>query len=200
GEGGAMQDLTDQVYQVRRERLQQAVREGRFIHIPPAHQGAAPDAVATSEELGLEGIVAKECDSSYEPGRRRREWIKIKHQAHQEVVVIGWRTGLGARSASFGSLLLAIPDQQGTLHYAGRVGTGFREEQLTQIRARLQKLTRKTPPAKDVPAADQRDAHWVSPKLVGEVQYSETTRDGRLRHPVWRGWRPDKDPEQVRRE
>ncbi len=70
GEGGAMQDLTDQVYQVRRERLQQAVREGRFIHIPPAHHGAAPDAVATSEELGLEGIVAKECDSSYEPGRR----------------------------------------------------------------------------------------------------------------------------------
>lgn len=199
-EGGAMQDLTDQVYQVRRERLQQAVREGRFIHIPPAHHGAAPDAVATSEELGLEGIVAKECDSSYEPGRRSREWIKIKHQAHQEVVVIGWRQGQGARSSSFGSLLLAIPDQQGTLHYAGRVGAGFREEQLTQIRARLQKLTRKTPSAKDVPAADQRDAHWVSPKLVGEVQYSETTRDGRLRHPVWRGWRPDKDPEQVRRE
>ncbi len=92
--------------------------------------------------------------------------------------MIGWRQGQGARSSSFGSLLLAIPDQQGTLHYAGRVGTGFRQEQLTQIRARLQKLTRKTPPAKDVPAADQRDAHWVSPKLVGEVQYSETTRDG----------------------
>src|SRR5699024_586692 len=108
------------------------------------------------------------------------------------------------RADTFGSLLLAVPeagagpDATGAeLHYAGRVGTGFAGQELVDLRAQLQRIRRKTPAAQDVPAADRRDAEWVSPKLVGEVSHSGRTRDGRLRHPVWRGLRPDKEPDDV---
>ena len=197
-DGAAVQDLTALGYTERRQRLATLVSEGEHIHIPPEHPGALAQALATSDDLGLEGVMAKECDSPYEPGVRSETWIKLKHQRHQEVVVIGWREGHGSRERSFGSLLVAVPDPHGVLKYAGRVGSGFTDDQLGSIHQSLQRMQRKTPPVADVPAADRRDAHWVSPREVGEVRYSERTRDGRLRHPVWRGWRPDKQPGEVR--
>jgi bifunctional non-homologous end joining protein LigD len=98
-----------------------------------------------------------------------------------------------------GSLLVGIPDAEG-LRYVGRVGTGFTDRQLAVMRTRLDKLARKTSPLRDVPSTDGRDAHWVTPSLVGEVEFAEITADGRLRAPAWRGWRPDKDPSDVIRE
>jgi bifunctional non-homologous end joining protein LigD len=87
------------------------------------------------------------------------------------------------------------------LHYAGHVGTGFTEAMLTDLSARLRPLARKTPPVADeVPRPHARDAQWVTPKLVGEVAFTEWTTDGRLRHPAWRGLRPDKFPDEVVRE
>lgn len=83
------------------------------------------------------------------------------------------------------------------LHYVGRVGTGFSRVELDDAAAHLGRIIRKTPPVAGVPSADRRDATWVSAKFVGEVKYSEVTDDGRLRHPVWRGWRPDKEPADV---
>ncbi|GAB3277072.1 ATP-dependent DNA ligase [Sinomonas notoginsengisoli] len=165
-----------------------------------AASGARDDAehvLAASAEHGLEGIVAKRLGTRYEPGRRSGAWVKIKNERTQEVVVAGWREGNGSRAATIGSLLLGIPDDAGRLAYAGRVGSGFTEGMLAEIARRLHALERKTSPLEDVPAADARDAHWVRPKLVGEVTYSEMTSGGRLRHPVWRGWRPDKDPADV---
>ena len=193
---GKAEDLTDRSYSDRRKLLISHVRTGKHVHIPEAHDGSLQEALETSTELGLEGIVAKRLDGRYRPGKRSGDWMKVKHERHQEVVVIGWRHGKGNRADTVGSLLLAVP-KGGELHYAGRVGTGFTDRQLEAARTKLEKLRRKTPAAKDVPAADSHDAVWVSPKLVGEVRYGETTGGGRLRHPVWRGWREDKDPGQV---
>jgi bifunctional non-homologous end joining protein LigD len=95
-----------------------------------------------------------------------------------------------------GSLLVGIPDG-GSLRYVGRVGSGFSFRELTELRQTVDRLARKTSPFQDVPREDSADAHWVAPQLVGEVTYSEWTGTGRLRHPVWRGWRLDKDPSEV---
>ncbi|GAA1723005.1 ATP-dependent DNA ligase [Brachybacterium phenoliresistens] len=182
----------------RRAALAEVITSGERVQVPPADDGTLEEAIALSRELGLEGVVAKRASSTYRPGARGRTWIKIKHERHQEVVVIGWRTGQGARTGAFGSLLLAVPDEDGTLHYVGRVGTGFRDRDLERIGAALRSRERKTPPADDVPAADRRDAHWVRADLVGEVRFSERTAEGRLRHPRWRGLREDKDASAVR--
>ncbi|MGP5263026.1 non-homologous end-joining DNA ligase, partial [Glutamicibacter arilaitensis] len=190
-------DLTAVPYGQRRQRLEGLELDGRYVQVPPAHTGTLEEAIATSSELGLEGIVAKKRSSAYELGGRSGSWIKIKHQRHQEVVVIGWRAGQGSRTRTLASLLLAVPGEDG-LEYAGRVGTGFSDAQLASIRERLGKIERQTPPAKNVPAAHQRDAHWVDPEYVAQVRYSELTGERLLRHPVWRGWRDDKQPDQVR--
>ncbi|MGJ3402287.1 ATP-dependent DNA ligase [Glutamicibacter sp. Je.9.36] len=190
-------DLTALPYEQRRQRLAGLDLDHQYVQVPPAHTGTLKQAIDTSRALGLEGVMAKERDSVYELGQRSTSWVKLKHQRHQEAVVIGWRSGQGSRSRSLASLLLAIPGNGG-LEYAGRVGTGFSDAQLAEIRERLEKIERKTPPAKNIPAAHQSDAHWVSPKYVAEVRYSELTSDRLLRHPVWRGWRDEKQPDEVR--
>ncbi|TFD72111.1 ATP-dependent DNA ligase [Cryobacterium fucosi] len=193
------QDLTGLSYAARRDILGQVVNGDGPVQVPPAFDGGAATAIRASRELGLEGIVAKRLDGRYEPGRRSRSWIKIKHHSTQEVVVGGWRPGTGHRSGSVGSLLVGIPDG-GTLAYSGRVGTGFRDRDLDEILDRLRPIGATASPFAEVPATDAGDAHWVQPILVGEVEFAEWTETGRLRHPVWRGWRPDKSPADVARE
>ncbi len=192
-------DVTDQPYTARRELLRQLVPDGDVVQVPEAFAGDLEQAVEESKRLGLEGVVAKVADSRYRPGKRSDAWLKLKHQRMQEVVVGGWRPGNGARSGTIGSLLLGIPGEDG-LHYAGRVGTGFSEQVLDDLLKRLKRLERKTSPFVDVPRDAARDAHWVTPRLVGEVTFTEWTSDGSLRHPAWRGLRPDKSPEDVRPE
>ncbi len=165
----------------------------------PPFDGDLDGALATSRELGLEGVVAKRVDAPYESGRRSSAWIKIKHHRAQEVVVGGWRPGSGSRASGIGSLLVGVPGPDG-LEYAGRVGTGFTERDLADALRRFGPLARKTSPFADVPAADARDAHWITPRLVGEVEFAEWTSTGRLRQASWRGWRHDKSPDEVVRE
>ena len=183
--------LLQETYTKRREALFAAVTEGQYIHLPPAHPGTIDEAMATSRELGLEGVVAKRTDGRYATGTRSRSWLKIKDERHQEVIVIGWHKGSGSRSDTLGSLLLAVNDG-GALRYVGRVGSGFSARELKDATAQLKNFERQTPPVKDIPAAERRDVVWTTPKLVGEVKFTERTADGRLRHPTWRGWRPDK--------
>ena len=188
-------------YETRRERLQQVVsptRSGR-VQVPPTFAGDLEHAMESSLKLGLEGVVAKRRDSQYRPGRRSPAWTKIKHHRTQEVVIGGWRPGQGNRSSTIGSLLVGIPADDG-IRYVGRVGTGFGERELTDLRRTLDRHARKTPSLSGVPSADLRDARWVSPVLVGEVEFAEWTSGGRLRQPSWRGLRPDKSPEEVRPE
>jgi bifunctional non-homologous end joining protein LigD len=185
-------------YRERREALFETVETNAHIQLPHADHGDVDHAIELSKELQLEGVMAKTESGVYRPGKRSRTWIKIKNARHQEVVVIGWRHGKGGRSGSIGSLLVAVPDAEGTLRYAGRVGTGFSDRDLEQIATTLGSRTRKTPPVDDVPSADRRDAEWVRADLVAEVRYAERTEDGRLRHPVWRGWRRDQEAQEVR--
>lgn len=125
--------------------------------------------------------------------------MKIKHIQTQEVVIVGWSPGSGNRQGTVGSLLMATP-VDGRLRYVGKVGSGFDDAGLRQAARRLAKVQRRTAQITDVPAADARGVQWVSPVHVGEVSYSERTTSGRLRHPVWKGWRDDKSATDVRLE
>jgi bifunctional non-homologous end joining protein LigD len=193
------ESLDELPYDERRERLLAAVAETDAVKVPADAGRDLRRALATSRRLGLEGVMAKRRDSPYRRGRRSRDWIKLKHVLTQEVVIGGWKPGKGNRADTLGSLLLGIPED-GVLRYAGKVGTGFTDAELTKLRARLDSLERKTSPLEGVPTAEARDAHWVTPSLVGEVVYAEATSDGRLRAPAWKGLRPDKDPGEVVRE
>ena len=192
------QSLIKKTYEERREILENLIppEPGSRIQVPPIFEGDLRAALETADQLRLEGVVAKRRNSIYQPGRRTHIWLKIKLHRAQEVVIGGWREGQGRRGGGVGSLLMGLPTEAG-LHYVGRVGSGFNDRQLDDIQAKLEKLMRKTSPFIDVPREDARDAHWVTPSLVGEVTYGELTEPGRLRHPVWRGLRPDKSPDEV---
>lgn len=190
------QPLTGQAYRERRDRLEATVTATGRVQVPPRFDGDFAAAFQTSRQLALEGVMAKRLDGRYTSGRRSRDWLKIKHFRAQEVVVGGWRPGRGNRSGTIGSLLLGVPTETG-LHYVGRVGTGFSDRELAEIRSRLTRLVRKTTPFSDVPTTDAQSAVWVRPTLVAEVEFSEWTATGRLRQPSWRGWRPDKAPGDV---
>ena len=191
--------LLDQPYTMRREHLDTLGLDRDPVRTPPWWQGGGDDVLTASVDQGLEGIVGKPLNSRYQPGRRG-PWIKIKNVRHQEVVVAGWTTGEGRRAGTIGSLILGVYDDEG-LRYIGNVGTGFTQPMLHDLAAGLQPLARASSPF-DTPVPHQtaRSAHWVAPELVGEVVFAEWTGDGILRHPSWRGLRPDKRPHQVHRE
>jgi bifunctional non-homologous end joining protein LigD len=210
----AGEPLVDRTYDERRHVLERTVRPARPVHVPPAFDGDLEAAMDTSRDLRLEGVIAKRRSSTYAPGRRSREWLKLKHVRMQEVVVVGWRPMHAGEAReddrTMGALLLALPAptdaDRDALRYVGKVGTGFREKERREIASRLRAIGRATPPLDGVPRAEARHARWVTPKLVGEVEYGEWTADptdpdlvdeARLRHPVWRGWREDRTPADV---
>lgn len=190
----------DRPYAERRELLDGLALHGPSWAVSPYFAGGGPAVLAASRRPGIEGVVAKRLDSAYLPGRRSEHWRKVKNPRQQAVVVGGWRPGAGRRAGTFGSLLLGIPGAQG-LQYAGHVGTGFSDAVLARLHRQLVALaSAECPFTGELPREVVRDAHWVRPELVGEVAYGEWTKDGRLRHPAWRGLRPDLAPAEVRRE
>ena len=192
--------LLELPYSDRRQLLDGLELEGAHWRTPPVLRGSGATALRGSQRRGQEGIIAKRRSSRYLPGRRSPDWVKIKNIRTQEVVVGGWRPGQGRRDGTIGSLLLGLPSEEG-LRYIGNVGTGFTEDALADLMTRLRKLSRRTSPFADaVPNVIAREAHWVSPRLVGEVRFTEWTGDGRLRHPSWRGVRPDKQVSEIRPE
>ncbi|MFF2267527.1 ATP-dependent DNA ligase [Cellulosimicrobium cellulans] len=206
----AGRSLAKRPYDERREVLEDVLGDARApVHVPPAFDGDLDAAMETSKRLGLEGVVAKRRDGTYSSGRRSALWLKLKHAQSQEVVVVGWRPGHGDRTHLVGSLLLAVPDGD-RLVYVGRVGSGFTDAERRDLVAELGRIERTTAPATGVPREDARDARWVSPRRVAEVVYAEWTGPGegegddipfgKLRHPVWKGWRRDKSPADVVRE
>lgn len=193
--------LLAQSYDERRGVLAGLGLAGECWDAPPAFEGHGAEAVAVSRSRGLEGVVAKRRDSPYLPGRRSPYWVKVKHLRMQEVVLGGWSPGQGRRAGRVGSLLVGVPDEAGRLGYAGRVGTGFSDRVLAELTALLRaEEVPQSPFATEPPRAHARGARWVRPRLVGEVVFTEWTRDGLLRHPSWRGLRPDKAPLEVHRE
>jgi bifunctional non-homologous end joining protein LigD len=185
-------------YDERRAALEQLATENERVHVPSVFDGDLEEAMSTSLALGLEGVVAKRRDAAYRPGVRSGDWVKLTHHRVQEVVIVGWREGEGGLVGSVGSLLTALPGDDG-LVYSGRVGSGFSDRERRGLVDRLAEHATDEP-AVSVPPAESRGVHWVEPVLVGEVRYRERTAGGTLRQPVWRGWRADKSAAEVRLE
>jgi bifunctional non-homologous end joining protein LigD len=191
----------DLPYRERRKLLDQLELQGQTWQTPAAHEGDGAALLEATSGLGLEGVVAKRLDSVYEAGRRSRAWLKVKNQNSQEFVVGGWMPGQGMRSTSLGALLIGYyestePDAR--LKYAGRVGTGLTQTELSKLLGLLEPLRRDTSPF--TPAPRVKDAVFVEPELVAEIRFTEWTRAGVVRAPSYLGLREDSDPRQVVRE
>jgi DNA ligase D-like protein (predicted ligase) len=146
---------------------------------------------------GWEGLIAKRADSTY-TSARSRDWLKLKCEQGQELVIGGYTAPRGSREV-LGALLVGH-FEDGRLVYAGKVGTGFDQATLADLGRRLRKLRRDDPPFADAESIKERTATWVEPRLVAQVGFTEWTRDGRLRHPRFLGLRMDKPAHEVIRE
>jgi bifunctional non-homologous end joining protein LigD len=215
------QSLLAQPYERRRELLTGLAFEADHWRAPAHHVGGGGDEfLDAARAQGLEGIVCKRLGSSYRPGARSRDWLKIRARRGQELVVGGYMPGEGGRRGRIGSLLVgywdATPgeaaklDRPQRLVYAGGVGTGFTEEMLNRLIALLEPLARdespfelgEDPREKYRARARERGAGpvWVEPRIVGAFEFTEWTRDGTLRQPAFKGLRDDKDPREIVRE
>ena len=196
------QDLRSRPLEARKEllaSLKLPVDRGpvRFVeHVA----GNGPKFLQAAEKQGLEGIVSKRRDRRYISGRTT-EWLKSKTHQRAEFVIGGYTDPAGART-DFGALLVGYHDADGKLRYAGRVGTGFTDETLANVIARLKPLVQKQSPFADFPerGSTVKAVHWVRPELVTQVEFSNWTGDRRLRHPSFQGLREDKPAEEVTKE
>jgi bifunctional non-homologous end joining protein LigD len=184
-------------YTERRRLLEQLSLTGPTWQTPPTTVGGGAAVVRAAEDLGLEGVVAKRLDSTYQLGRRSDAWRKVKATQGQEFVVGGWLPGAGRLEGKLGSLLVGYFDD-GVLRYAGRVGSGIDETKRTALDAQLAPLARTSSPFDVTPKLP--DPQWVEPQLVVEVAFQNWTRAGVLRAPRYRGLRDDKEPSEVVRE
>jgi bifunctional non-homologous end joining protein LigD len=194
--------LLDEALVERKEQLRE-VLDGRVRAIRFSESFDDGDALLeAAHEQGLEGIVAKRASSPYRPGKRGRDWLKLKTHGRQELVVVGYTRGEGRRSSTFGALVLGVPEDGG-LRWAGNVGTGFDEREIARLLKLLRPLHRADSPLAQVPRMPRvrkADVQWVEPRLVAEIAFSEWTHDGRVRQPSYKGIREDKTAAEVERE
>jgi bifunctional non-homologous end joining protein LigD len=196
-DGHSLMELT---YAERRARLAElGVGEGERWRVPDYVAGHGAQVLAATEQQGLEGVIAKRLDSTYEPGRRSPSWIKVKNLHRQEVVIGGWVPGEGKRRDRIGALLVGVWEGD-ELRHIGRVGTGFTEQELDRLRERLVPLQRDESPFAPGGPKIPRGSVFVAPELVAEVEFREWTEGGQLRAPSYKGLRDDKPAEAVVRE
>jgi bifunctional non-homologous end joining protein LigD len=191
--------LMELPYARRRERLAELALSGEAWQTPEQLDGKGKDVLKASAEQGLEGILAKRLDAAYQPGARSTAWVKIKNVGRQELVVGGWMPGEGRRKERIGALLVGVYDSDGAFRYAGRVGSGFSESELDRLATLLAPLRRDDSPF----AAGERPprgAVFCEPQLVAEIEFTEWTAAGSLRHPSYKGLREDKAAGEVVRE
>ncbi len=183
-----------------------ALLETLSLELPPSlcyPDVNAAQMIAIAREQGLEGIVAKQSDRPYEPGRRSPSWVKVALRTRQDVVIGGWEPGQQGRAGQLGALLVGVYDDCGQLGYAGQVGSGFSGATLRDLQGRLAALETPTSPFVDtgvLTPREIREAHWVRPELVASVDFRNWTAEGRLRAPSFKGLRPDISPEAVVRD
>ena len=168
------------------------------LRLAPQVAGHGDDLYREAVAHGWEGLIAKRASSRYLSGRRSADWTKLKLVRAQEFVIGGWTEPRGTR-AHFGSLIVGVYDR-GRLVYVGHVGTGFNGKELVRLMAKLAPLATTTTPFDVRPPATNDIPHWVKPKLVAQVKFTEWTDDNRLRHPTYLGLRDDVQPQSVRRE
>src|SRR5262249_22086356 len=192
-------DLTGVPLEQRKEALRavlEAGGAGTTLRYSDHVAGNGEAFLRPAPRMGLGGAVSKRRDAPYESGRGR-SWLKAKCIQEQEFVVGGFTDPEGRRSG-IGALLLGVYDD-GTLVYVGKVGTGFTSRMAVELRRRLEALGSPTCPFVKRPQGATR-THWVRPELVGEVEFTEWTPHGRLRHPSWKGLREDKPAREIVRE
>ncbi|HEV1997735.1 MAG TPA: non-homologous end-joining DNA ligase [Candidatus Dormibacteraeota bacterium] len=183
----------------RRRLLSARLLDGPGVRLLGSFGGEDGSALlAAIRQQGQEGVVAKRLTSRYQPGKRSRDWVKIKAIRTQDCVIVGFTPAQGGRK-HFGSLALAVVDH-GRLAYVGQVGSGFDERTLGEIIKELTARPAQDPGQVKQHAAAPRETSWVEPALVCEVKYNEWTRDGLLRQASFVGLRPDKDPDDCQKE
>ncbi len=187
--------LMERPYSERRAALESLDLSGTAWRVPAVHPGDGKRLLEATRSQGLEGVVAKRLDTRYEPGRRSGAWLKIKNTHRQEMVIGGWIPGEGRRTARIGALLMGV-HENGAFRYAGRVGTGFTEKLLDDLRRRLEPLRRADSPFDAAPKLP-REAVFVDPRLVAEIEFREWTTERVMRAPSFKGLRDDKDARDV---
>ena len=189
----AGRDLATLPYHRRRELLKELGISGPPVVVSPTFPVAEAAAVMrTAQEYGAEALHARHLDAPYKAGRRPRSWVRIPLRRSGQVVVGGWTPTDPHRPDRVGALLLGVPDPEPGrgLRYVGRAGIGAGEEQ-REVAAQLARLRRADSPfGAPLPAGVGRDAQWAEPRLVGRVEFTDWTADGRLRLPAWRGLLP----------
>ncbi len=187
--------LTDQPLLERKQILKKILGEGNQIVKYSDHiTGKGKAFFEAAKEMDLEGIIAKKADAEYFPGARSKVWLKIKNHKSTEALVAGYTAPGGSRKF-FGSLILGIREGE-ELRYIGHTGSGFDQKLLASLHKKLQKLEVSKSPFKDQVKTNM-PATWVKPLLVAEIKYTEWTRDGLLRHPIFLRLREDKEPAEI---
>jgi bifunctional non-homologous end joining protein LigD len=189
-------DVTRLPYVERRQLLESKVKATSWLQLSPAIPATGVTLFEAAREQGLEGIVAKRADSTYELGRRSKSWLKIKTTYEADVIVAGWSEGGGGHNGKLGSIITATYDGD-ALRYNGSVGTGFNAKSYALVQSKVEKLaTTKCPfPPETLKGKPElRRAHWVRPKLVAMVEFRQLTSAGKLRAPSFKGLRTDKEP------
>jgi bifunctional non-homologous end joining protein LigD len=188
-------DTTSLPLRERKKLLSELMADSATLQLVSELTGSPDGLLSRACESGWEGLIAKRADGAYVSGRSS-DWVKLKCSASQELVIGGWTEPRGART-HLGALLVGYYEE-GQLRYAGKVGTGFTGPTLAVLAGQLAPLERAESPFVD--KIRQPGTHWVEPRLVANIGFSEWTRDGRLRHPRFEGLRPDKAASEVARE
>lgn len=188
------ESLAELPYAERRTVLEGLGLEGDRVRVSPSVVGHGEAVLATAREQGLEGVIAKRVDCPYQPGRRSPGWVKVKLVDREEFLIGGWIPGTGRREDRIGALLLGERDEDGALRFAGRVGTGFTQDELDRLAARLGPLRRSDTPFAPSKAKIPKEAVFVDPVVACEVEYLERSATGVLRAPSYKGLREDTAP------
>jgi bifunctional non-homologous end joining protein LigD len=167
------------------------VREGKNVIVSEFVETEGESYFQAALQKGLEGIMAKKIDSTYEPGMRSSNWLKIKETSTCDCVIFGYTKGEGDREKTFGALILGLYDPSKRLYvYVGKVGTGFSRKASELLLKTFSGLRVEGKTLQDADVAEE--VTWLKPELVGEIVYQSVTKDGRLRMPRFRGLRVDK--------
>lgn len=193
-------DLTGLPLTARREQLKKLIPKNGPIRLSHDFETSGEEMLRVARQMGLEGIMAKKADSLYHSGERTKEWLKIKSQKRQEVVIGGYTKNEDS-SKPFSALLVGVYNK-GKLEYTGKVGTGFHHQQQKDMLAQFKPLlVKKSPfvtepdvnkPSRFRPNPPKAAAFWLKPSIVAEVSFAEMTADGVMRHPSFEGLRDDK--------
>ncbi len=190
-------DLTGATQSERVQLLDRVLKPGKAVKAVRRLEGDGAKIFAAAIDTGMEGVIGKRRLSTYQPGKRSGDWLKVKGTLSDEFVIVGYSAGQGARSGVFGSMVLAQYDDSGKLRYISNVGTGFNDALLKDLKTRMDKLkTDKSPFEIGLPLESQ--ITWIKPKMVAEVKFAERTNVGGLRAPVFLRLREDKPAKEVK--